>query len=188
MKMLSNFCLFGLLGLLAGCGHVFKNDFGSTGGKELAGQAAAVKTTESFAFEAESAVLVPGGTNTWQVTSVEGASGDQVVRNIGGGFYAEAQQGPAIVWTATLGLSTTYDIWGRVRPNPSGDSVFLEWDGESSEHHWGTGDHDQWVWTKLRTVQAEAAEVYKFTVWARENSIEIDLIVVQTTDAPEPVL
>lgn len=188
MRLLSRIYLLGLLVSVAGCSHVFKQDFGSTyieGGET---QIAAVKATESVVFEAESGHLVARGTNAWEAVSSEVASGGQVVRKIGGGFYAEAKQGPGVVWTATLDSTDTYDVWGRIRPNPSGDSLFFEWNDESSEHHWGADDHNLWVWRKLQTVVVEAEKSYNFAVWAREDSIEVDLIVIQSAGALEPVL
>lgn len=185
MPMIKPAIFLGLAFFATGCSGVFKQDF------EVANSAAAVATVapqakETFFFEAESGSVAASGENTWEIISDGGASGAEMLRKVGGDFYAEARQGPSVTWTFDATAKANYDVWLRAKPNAAGDSLFFSWLDESTEHHWGADVLDQWVWTKLRTVAVRADESYQFSLWAREDLIEVDQLLLQTAGAAEP--
>lgn len=172
--------------IASGCSSVFKQDYDGNGTNATRTEVAAVEAKETFAFEAEAGLVVPRDANTWEAINDQNTSGSKMILKAGDNFYGEAKQGPGIVWTYAAASKGAYDIWIRVKPNVSGDSLFSEWAGDSLEHHWAAESLDKWVWTKLRTVEVLADQGYEFAVWAREDQIEVDLMVIQTAGATEP--
>lgn len=167
----------------SGCSSVFKQDYEGNGTRA---EVVAVEAKETFAFEAEAGQVVPRDASTWEARNGQNTSGSKMVLKAGDNFYGEAKQGPGIVWTYTATSKGAYDIWIRIRPNVSGDSLFSEWAGDSLGHHWAAESLDIWTWTKLRTVDVLADQDYEFAVWAREDLIEVDLLVIQSAGATEP--
>ena len=167
----------------SGCSSVFKQDYESNGTRAVV---IAVEAKETFVFEAEAGQVVPRDASTWEAINKDNAPGSKMVLMAGDNFYGEAKQGPGIVWTYAAASKGAYDIWARVKPNVSGDSLFSEWAGDSREHHWAVESLDNWTWTKLRTVDVLADQEYELAIWAREDQIEIDLVVIQTAGAIEP--
>ena len=174
-----------LLLAMAGC-SVFEQDFSGDSPNASATANSTLQAKEVFLIEAEAGQVIAKGDNTWELASDENASGSMIVRKVGGVFYPESNQGPAISWSHTSTMKGTYDVWIRVKPNATGDSLFFAWEGNSSEHHWPADTLDTWVWSKLRTVELGAGQEIEFALWAREDRIEVDALVIQSAGAAEP--
>ena len=170
----------------SGCSSVFNQAYEANGSSAAGNEAVAVEAKEMFAFEAEAAQVVPRDLSTWEVTNDQNTSGSKMVLKATDNFYSEAKQGPGIVWSYTATSKGVYDLWVRVKPNVSGDSLFSEWAGDTLEHHWAVESLDNWTWTRLRAVDLLADQDYEFALWAREDPIEVDLVVIQSAGAIAP--
>lgn len=173
------------LGLTA-CGSVFEQDYGDAAAPApVRAVVTGGEPSEQFVLEAEAARPEARGESRWEQTTIEGVV---AMRKVGGDFYPEARLGPGLHWEFAAESAGAFDVWVLARTNADGDSLFFEWDGEASEHHWALEAHGQWVWAKVRTVKLVAGQSTALSLWAREDAIEVDRLQVQTAGAREPAL
>ncbi len=175
-----------MLLLTTGCSSVFDQDYGVNEGLVASVVTPAQQASEVHVLEAEAGDVLSKGADTWEIFEDDSAWGLEALRKTGGAFFEQANRGPSVQWPIRTSASGTFDVWLRARPNAFGDSVFFEWSGESLAYHWGADTHGDWVWTKLRSIETSAGESNPFTLWAREDLLEIDQLVVQTVGAEAP--
>lgn len=147
---------------------------------------AAASVVVVYTFAAEQAKVKAREANTWQIVKTDGEQHLQFARKVGAGFYAEAGLGPGLLWLHVANLSGTFGLWIKARPNATGDSIFFEWENDSADYHWSADAYGQRVWLKLRRVELLANHRYAFAIWAREDLIEVDQVLIQSAGAPEP--
>lgn len=138
-----------------------------------------------FSIEAESCDVAALGASTWELTADATASGGQCLKKVGGGFYPTAGTGPSFTTTYKAHRSGTHKVWVRVKSN-SDDSFFVDVNGGTELVQFlGLADGN-WHWIHARSVSTPEDTEIDVTVYAREDQICIDKIVVQLNALAAP--
>ena len=163
---------------------------GTTGGGSSSSSATGAWQQASdglLVMEAEGASLSPVGTSQWTVLSDSATSKGKALHKVGGGWYASHGTGPSARFRFQARQGGTYDLWLRAYAADAGsDSVHLDLDGDVVTDHWPGSALGKWAWVKSRQLSLSAGGEHTLTLWARENNLKIDRVLIQPTGRPAP--
>lgn len=163
---------------------------GSSTGSSSSGSAGSTHTQGSdgvLSIEAELATTTAIGSSKWAVASQSGTSAGKYLRKQGGGWYSSSGSGPSAKFSFKAGRSGNHDIWMKAYASDGGsDSLHVDLDGSASTYHFSSNNHGRWVWVKVRTVKLSAGGQHALTLWAREDDLKIDKVVIQPAGRSAP--
>jgi len=124
---------------------------------------------------------------TFDKVVVQPTSASAPSDEIGGGFYSSSGSGPSATYTFNATRGGSHDIWLRVFVAINdGDSLHIDLDGSVITDHLPTSIQGQWAWEKVRTATLSAGGQHTLTLWAREDGLKVDKIVIKPAGSTAP--